>query len=101
MAEDTVKRNKRQQKWRDENRDRINLLFSKGIKERVQEASDQVGMSKAQWVEAAILEKLERQNATTSAAPAGYDKQAILDEIAKVRGIGKQALERVADLLPD
>lgn len=101
MAIDIPKRNKRQYQWEKENKDRINLTFTKGLKERVQEASDQAGLSKTRWVEAAILEKLERQNATTSAALAGYDKQAILDEIAKVRGIGKQALERVADLLPD
>ncbi len=59
---DTVKRNKRQQKWTDENRDRINLIFSKGVKELVQAAADQAGISKSQWIEAAIKEKLERES---------------------------------------
>lgn len=57
---DTVKRNRRQQKWIDENRDRINLVFSKGTKEQVQAAADLAGLSKSQWIEAAIKEKLER-----------------------------------------
>ncbi len=59
---DTTKRNKRQQKWTDENRDRINLIFSKGTKERVQAAAEQAGLSKSQWIEAAINEKLERES---------------------------------------
>ncbi|MDQ0153421.1 uncharacterized protein (DUF1778 family) [Moryella indoligenes] len=61
MPEDIQKRNKRQQKWKDENRDRINLLFTKGIKEKVQEAADISGVSKSQWIEAAINERLERE----------------------------------------
>lgn len=61
MPEDIQKRNRRQQKWKDENRDRINLLFTKGIKEKVQEAADISGVSKSQWIEAAINEKLGRE----------------------------------------
>ena len=60
MPEDKQKRNRRQQKWTDENRDRINLLFTRGIKSRVQEAADRAGVSKSIWIEAAINEKLER-----------------------------------------
>lgn len=61
MPIDTVKRNRTIQKWKDENRDRINLLFSKGIKEKVQEAADRSGISKSQWIENAIIEKLKRE----------------------------------------
>ena len=61
---DTVKRNKRQQQWIDGNRDRINLVFSKGTKEKVQEAADLAGLSKSQWIEEAIREKLEREKGT-------------------------------------
>lgn len=60
MPEDKQKRNRRQQKWTDENRDRINLLFTRGIKSRVQNAADRAGVSKSAWIEAAINEKLER-----------------------------------------
>lgn len=60
MPEDKQKRNRRQQKWTDENRDRINLLFTRGIKNRVQAAADRAGVSKSVWIEAAINEKLER-----------------------------------------
>ena len=60
MPEDKQKRNRRQQKWTDENRDRINLLFTRGIKSRVQNAADRAGVSKSIWIEAAINEKLER-----------------------------------------
>lgn len=60
MPEDKKKKNKRDQKWKDENRDRINLLFTKGLKEKIQAAADKVGLSKSQYVEKAILEKIER-----------------------------------------
>jgi len=61
MPVDTQKRNKRQQTWTNENRDRINLIFTKGIKEKVQEAADRSGISKSQWIENAITEKLKRE----------------------------------------
>lgn len=59
MAEDKTKRNRTNQKWKDKNRDRINLLFSKGMKEKIQAAADAAGLSKSQYVEKAILEKIE------------------------------------------
>lgn len=61
MAIDKAKRNHTQQVWKDTNRDRINLLFSRGIKDRVQLAADAAGMSKSKWIEGAILDKLERE----------------------------------------
>ena len=62
MSIDTVKRNRTIQKWKDKNRDRINILFPKGTKERVQAAADAAGVSKSTWILDAINEKLEREN---------------------------------------
>ena len=62
MTEDTKKRNKRQQDWQNQNRDRINMIFSKGFKERVQTAAAVVGLSVSQYVEQAVIEKIERDN---------------------------------------
>ena len=59
MAVDIQKRNKRQQKWTDENRDRINLVFSKGLKEKIFEAAKIEGLSMSQYVEKAIKKQLE------------------------------------------
>lgn len=61
MAEDTVRRNKRQQKWQNEHCDRINMIFSKGLKEKIQAAAAAAGKSQSKWVEEAILEKLSRE----------------------------------------
>lgn len=61
MAEDKQKKNKRDQKWKDENRDRINLLFTKGTKEKIRAAAAAAGLSMAQWVQSAIDEKLARE----------------------------------------
>lgn len=60
MPVDKKKRNKRQYEWASEKRDRINLLFSKGLKDKIQESATQAGMSKSQWVEQAIWEKMDR-----------------------------------------
>ncbi len=60
MPEDKVKRNKRQQKWLTEKKDRVNMAFTKGIKEKLQAAADAAGLSKTQYVEKAISEKIER-----------------------------------------
>ena len=61
MAQDRQKKNKRDQKWKDENRDRINLLFRKGTKEQIRAAAAASGLSMAQWVQSAIDEKLARE----------------------------------------
>ena len=36
MAVDTARRNKRQNKWISENKDRINMLFTKGLKDEIE-----------------------------------------------------------------
>ena len=60
MSEDKLKRNKRQQKWLTEKKDRVNMAFTKGIKEKLQSAADAAGLSKTQYTELAILEKIDR-----------------------------------------
>lgn len=61
MSEDTVKRNKRNQKWVNENRERINLLFRMGSKDRIKEAANATGLSLSQWVQNAIDEQIKRE----------------------------------------
>ena len=53
---DTVKRNKRQQAWKDENRERINILFEKGTKSRI----EATGAKVSEFVREAVAEKLEK-----------------------------------------
>lgn len=60
MPEDTVKRNKRQYNWMKENTDRMNLVFEKGTKDRVQRASAKTGMSASKYVQMAIEKQLEK-----------------------------------------
>ena len=60
MSEDKVKRNKRQYEWKLKNTDRISMAFTKGLKEKLQSAADAAGLSKTQYTELAILEKIDR-----------------------------------------
>lgn len=59
MAVDTKKRNTRQQTWINENKERINLIFEKGTKERLQEAAKASNVTISEYVRQAINEKLE------------------------------------------
>ncbi|WP_031552874.1 hypothetical protein [Oribacterium sp. FC2011] len=61
MPEDKVKKNKRHTKWVIENRDRINLLFRMGTKDRIDQAATAVGLSKSQWVQNAIDQQIKRE----------------------------------------
>ena len=61
MAEDKVKRNKRHTKWVNENRERINLLFRMGSKDRIKEAANAAGLSLSQWVQNAIDEQIKQE----------------------------------------
>jgi hypothetical protein len=63
MAEDTVKRNKRQYNWMKENTDRMNLLFEKGTKDRVQAAANKRGISASKYVQMAVAKQLEEDKA--------------------------------------
>ena len=59
MAVDTVKRNKRQSEWIKNNQERINLLFEKGTKARIDNACKVLGISKSEFARQAIEEKLK------------------------------------------
>lgn len=61
MAVDTKKRNTRQQTWINENKERINLIFEKGTKERLKEAAAAANVTISEYVRQAIEEKLEKQ----------------------------------------
>lgn len=61
MAEDTVKRNKRQYEWKKANTDRINFTMPKGMKEQIQEAANAAGVSPSEWIREAITEKLSKE----------------------------------------
>jgi uncharacterized protein (DUF1778 family) len=62
MAVDTKKRNTRQQNWVNENRERINLLFDKGTKERLTQAAAASGVSISEYVRNAVNSKLQKDN---------------------------------------
>jgi len=50
MAEDTVKRNKRQAEWRKANKDRMELVLPKGYKQKLRELVEIQGISVTEWV---------------------------------------------------
>lgn len=58
MPEDIAKRNKRQENWRKENKDRLNFLMPKGYKDKIKAAADADGISAAEWIRQAIDAKL-------------------------------------------
>ena len=62
MAVDTKKRNTRQQNWVNENRERINLLFDKGTKDRLTQAAAASGVSISEYVRNAVNSKLQKDN---------------------------------------
>lgn len=59
MGEDKVKRNKRHYEWMKENVERINLMFEKGTKARIDAACEALGVSRSAFVRDAINEKLK------------------------------------------
>lgn len=58
--EQRIKRNQRQDTWRKENRERINILFEKGTKARIQAAADQQNIKVSEFIRQAIDEKLQK-----------------------------------------
>jgi predicted DNA binding CopG/RHH family protein len=51
-------RNKRQQRWV-EKQDRINFVMPKGTKERIEQAAQEAGISKSEWLRKVIEESLK------------------------------------------
>lgn len=62
MAVDTKKRNTRQQKWINENKERLNLLFDNGTKERLTKAAAASNVSLSEYVRNAVNTKLLEDN---------------------------------------
>ena len=59
--EQRIKRNQRQESWKKENRERINLLFPKGTKKKILEEIQDTKISISEYVLMAINEKIERK----------------------------------------
>lgn len=60
MSENISKRNKRQNNWQKNNKERINILYDKGTKERIKAAAEKANISTSELVRQAINEKLEQ-----------------------------------------
>lgn len=60
--EQTRKRNDRQYKWQKDNTDRINFTMPKGRKAELQAYARSAGLSASEWINQAIIEKMERQD---------------------------------------
>ena len=58
MAVDIEKRNKRQYEWQKETKERINILFDKGTKDRIKIGADKLGQTSSEFIREAIEEKL-------------------------------------------
>lgn len=58
MAIDKQKRNASQNKWKANNKDRINVMFEKGTKERVAAAADKLGESSGEFIRKAVDQRL-------------------------------------------
>jgi len=58
MAENIQKRNTRQYNWQKENKERINILFDRGTKDRIKLGADKLGQTSSEFIREAIEEKL-------------------------------------------
>lgn len=58
MAEDIQKRNARQYNWQKENKERINILFDKGTKDRIKLAADKHCQTSSEYIREAIEKSL-------------------------------------------
>ena len=58
MAINIEKRNTRQNTWQKENKERINILFDKGTKDRIKLGADKLAISSSEFIRQAIEEKL-------------------------------------------
>lgn len=62
-SEQIRKRNDRQYAWQKENTDRLNFTMPKGRKAEIQAYAKSAGMSASEWINTAIVEKMQRQDA--------------------------------------
>lgn len=63
MAVDSIKRNKRQYNWQKENGERINILFEKGTKDRINAVRGSESIS--EYIRNAVKDRLEKANPKT------------------------------------
>ena len=100
MAEDAKKRNNRQYKWQKENKDRINFTMPKGRKEQIKEAAERADISPSEWINNAIVAKLNDLE-DIRAARKGPDTQIDLAEIQELEVYARSAgmsLKKYAEL---
>ena len=57
-SEQKKKRNERQNTWQKENTDRINFTMPKGRKAEIQRSAQSKGISSSEWINSAIVEKM-------------------------------------------
>ena len=58
MAVDIEKRNRRQYVWQKEQKERINILFEKGTKDRIRAAAAKLNINASEFIRTAIDEKI-------------------------------------------
>ena len=58
--EQRIKRNQRQDNWRKENKERINILFEPGTKDRITAAASELNISVSEFIRQAVEEKLNK-----------------------------------------
>ena len=60
MAKDIQKQIQRQNEWRKENKERIDVVFVKGTKERIKAAAEIVGETPSEFIRKAVNIRLEQ-----------------------------------------
>lgn len=73
MAIDIEKRNQRQYAWQKEQKERINILFEKGTKDRIKAAAAKLNINTSEFIRSAIDEKIDRCMSTGSDKAAGAE----------------------------
>lgn len=75
MAVDIEKRNQRQYAWQKEQKERINILFEKGTKDRTKAAAAKLNINTSEFIRSAIYEKIDKCMSTGSDKAAGPEDQ--------------------------
>lgn len=81
MAIDIEKRNQRQYNWQKEQKERINILFEKGTKDRIKAAAAKLNINTSEFIRNAIDEKIDKCMSIGSDKAAGpEDQKSITDD---------------------
>lgn len=93
MTQSNTERNRKIQEWKKANKDRINLLFEKGMRARIQEASSMENESVTEYVSKAVEARL-------TGVPLhklfSSDKKDLIIEAAKISGLSVKDFIREA-----